>query len=250
MFEKLFRKPKKSATQEHDSADAHQSTAEVAMIAAIEAQKKSDPLVGAKIAGKEIVSRLINGMKNEKGVHVESLLCALGALAGYSCQANLRAQAIARGLDPNAPFQVVKTNDGEEYYFGDPLNEALAEGKLSVWSLAAAAAQDAGANSLPDLNEIFQHTASVLGSDQFGLPRFPSGHNAGDVPANYLTILWPVIHPVVQKLAGEPILWPVAYGLAVQEVITTGKTAIAPELAVTLVMEAAIPMSKVRLTSS
>ena len=136
MFENLFGKPKKSAGQERDSADAQQSTAEAAMMAAIEAQKKSDPLVGAKIAGKEIVSRLINGMKNEKGVHVESLLCALGALAGYSCQANLRAQAIARGLDPNAPFQVVKTNDGEEYYFGDPLNEALAEGKLSVWSLA------------------------------------------------------------------------------------------------------------------
>lgn len=51
------------------------------------------------------------GLKNEKGVHIESLLCALGALAGYSCQAAVRAQA------HSAAFIVMP---GVQFPAGDP----------------------------------------------------------------------------------------------------------------------------------
>lgn len=193
---------------------------------------------------------LVNGserIKRKLFRHVESLLCALGALAGYACQANLRAQAIAKGVDPNAPFNIVKTSDGKRYFFGDPLNKALAEDKLSVWSLSAGAAQHVGATSLPDINEIFKHTASSLGSEAFGVPRYPEGHSAGDLPINYVKGLWPALLPIVKKFAPEPVLWPLLFAVALQNAIEMSKGAIAPELALSLVMEAAIPMSKVDL---
>lgn len=253
MFSKLFGKSKAQSEQVETKTPRPSAGAvrpeEAVLMAAIEKQKQADPLIGAKIGGKEVLSRLMSAMKNDKGVHLESLFCALGALAGYACQANLREQAVARGMNPNAPFQVAKTADGKSYYFGDPLNSALAEGKLSVWSLAAGAAQHNGAKSLPDINEIFQRTTSNIGSEKFGVPNAIEGHSAGELPAVYLRTLWPALLPVVKKLAGDPMLWPLVYGFAIQEAMDMAKSAIPLHIALGITMEAAIPMSKVELSS-
>lgn len=220
-----------------------------ALIHAIRGRSKEDPLIGAKLGAKEMFQRLLNGMKNEKGVHIESLLCALGALAGYSCQASLRAQALAKGMPETAAFQTVGTKDGKHYFFGDPLNNALAGSQHSVWGLAGGAAQHAGARELPDLNEIFQHTSSALGGDQFGIPRVPENHRASDTPINYLKAMWPTFFPTVKLFCPNPVDWPILYGLAIQEAIDAGKNAIDPTLALKIVMESAIPMSKVDLAN-
>jgi len=252
MFTKWFGKSTKElARPERTPSRPAGGTAwpEDALMAAIAKQKQVDPLVGAKIGGKEVVGRLLSAMKDDKGVHVESLFCALGALAGYACQASLRGQAIVRGVDPNAPFNIVNTADGKTYFFGDPLNGALAEEGLSVWALAAGAARHHGATSLPDINEIFQRTASALGTEQFGVPRAIPGHAAGALPAAYLRSLWPALLPIVKKLAGDPVLWPLTYAFAIQEAMAMAKDTLAPHIALTIAMEAAIPMSKVELST-
>ena len=252
MFSKWFGKARKEPVRaERKPSRPAGGTAwpEEALMAAIAKQKQVDPLVGAKIGGKEVLERLLRVMKDDKGVHVESLFCALGALAGYACQASLRGQAIVRGVDPNAPFNVVQTEDGGTYFFGDLLNGALAEERLSVWTLAAGAAQHHGATSLPDINEIFKRTASAVGTAQFGVPRAIPGHAAGALPAAYLRNLWPALLPIVKKLAGDPVLWPLVYAFAIQEAIAMAKGTLDLHTALTLVMEAAIPMSKVELSA-
>jgi hypothetical protein len=186
-------------------------------------------------------------MKTEKGVHIESLLCALGALAGYSCQANLRAQAIAKGMSENAGFQVVGTKDGKKFFLGDPLNNAVAGSQHSVWGLAAGAAQHAGCKTLPDINEIFGHVSKVLGSDEFGIPRLPENHKPQDNPINYLKAFWPALFPTVKLFCPTPVDWPILFSLATQEVIVAGKGVIDPGIALKIVMESAISMSKVDL---
>jgi hypothetical protein len=218
-----------------------------ALLAAIADTKKTDPLIGAKLAGKEILARLIAAMTNERGVHAPSLLCALGALAGYACQASVRSRALITGQSPDALLVVVDTTDGKQFYFGDALNEKLAEHQYSVWSLAAGGAQHAGAKSLPDLKEIFTRVAASLGTEQFGIPKSIEGHPPGDLPMTYLKGMWSGLLPVIKKLTGDPELWPVACGLAIQEAIALTSSALPPELGLTIVMEAAIPMSKVKL---
>ena len=248
MFKKIFEKLSGSQPAEQKESQLDPKTA--ALIRAVRERSEEDPLIGAKLGAKEVFDRLIDGMKNEKGVHLESLLCALGALAGYSCQANLRAQALAKGMPETAAFQTVGTKDGKQYFFGDPLNEALAGSQHSVWGLAGGAAQHAGAKELPDLNEIFQYTATVIGGDQFGIPRVPENHRASDTPINYLKAIWPRLFPTVKLFCPNPVDWPILYGLAVQEAIDAGKSAIDPALALRIVMESAIPMSKVDLANS
>ncbi|WP_157572762.1 hypothetical protein [Nevskia soli] len=249
MFKKLFGNSTTTLAQSSEPTTSPRPP-EPAKSAGLEPQGQTDPLAGAKAGGKEVLRLLLVGMKSERGVHIESLLCALGALAGYACQANLRTQATAKGMNPDAPFQVVATKDGKKYYFGDPLNKTLAEGHLSVWSLVAGAAKRAGAQTLPDLKEIFARTSATLGSPQWGQLKYPEGHAAGDAPINYLKTLWPKLLPIVTKLAGQPMLWPTVYAFAIQETIQLAKNTIEPGLALLIVMEAAIPMSKVNLDES
>lgn len=221
-----------------------------ALINAIRERSKEDPLIGAKLGSKEVFQRMLDGMKDSRGVHIESLLTAMGALAGYACQANLRAQALAKGMPETAAFHIIATNDGKQYFFGDPLNEALAGSQYSVWGLVGGAAQQAGANEFPDLNELFQHTTSVLGSEQFGVPRVPENHKPADIPLNFLKALWPALLPTVKLFCPNPVDWPILYSLAIQEAIHAGKDSLDPSMAFRIVMESAIPMSKVDLTNS
>jgi hypothetical protein len=244
MFGKLF------GSKKEEKKEQLQDPRTTALINAIHERSKEDPLAGAKLGSKEVFQRLLDGMKDSKGVHIESLLTALGALAGYSCQANLRSQATAKGMPETAPFQVVETKDGKRYYFGDPLNNALAGSQHSVWGLVGGAAQHAGAKEFPDINEIFQNTTSVIGTEQFGIPRLPDNHKPADTPLNYLKALWPALFPTVKLFCPNPLDWPILYSLAVQEAIYAGKDSIDPALAFRIVMESAVPMSKVDLVNS
>lgn len=244
MFSKLFG----SKQQEKKEPKADPKAA--SLINAIRERSKEDPLIGAKLGSKEVFQRLLDGMKTAKGVHIESLLCALGALAGYACQANLRAQALSKGMSETAPFQTVGTKDGKQYFFGDPLNNALVGSQYSVWGIVGGAAQHVGAKEFPDPKEVFQHTASVLGSEQFGIPRVPDNHKPGDTPINYLKAIWPSLFPTVKLFCPTPVDWPILYSLAIQEAIYAGKDTIDPNVAFRIVMESAIPMSKVDLANS
>jgi len=247
LFAKLSGQKQQKTAKE---AEAQLDPAAEAILHAIEEKRKTDPLIGAKLGGKEIFQRLLRGLKDDRGVHVESLLCALGSLAGYSCQANLRAQAVAKGMDETAALMTISGANGKNYFFGDPLNQALAESKYSVWSLAAGAAQHNGCTNLPDINGIFAHVTETVGTDSFGVPRFPEGHNAGDLPINYLKALWPALFPVVKMFCKEPLEWPFLFGVAIQEALDVGKQAVAPDVALLIVMEAAVPMSKVDLAAA
>lgn len=226
----------------------HPATA--ALLRQIEAHRASDPLIGAKVAAKEIFGRVIQALQGERGVHIESLLCALGALAGYACQAGVQAQLDDPALPDPEPFTLVRTNDGTHYYFGNALNAALAESEYSVWSLAAGAAQDAGAAVFPDLADLFKHVSATIGTADFGVPRLPEDHRPAALPIDYLQALWQPLLPTVQRFCPDARQWHLVYALALQEAIALGKQALDPALGLQIAMECALPMSKVALTHS
>jgi len=218
-----------------------------AMDRAIAEQQKTDPLIKVKIGGKEIFKRMVGALKDERGVHIESLLSSLGALAGYACQFSVRERNIKSGAkSPLSGLTVATGADGRKYYFGDALNKPLAEDRYSVWSLTAGTVQQLG-KPLPDLTDIFKHATATVGSAQFGIPRMPKGHGTGDLPITYLKNIWPRILPVAQRFCDEPAHLPIVFALAIQDALHLAKDVIDPTLAGTIVMECAVPMSKVDL---
>ena len=118
---------------------------EEAVKRAITDAKKDDPLAGAKIGAKEITRWLTKVLENERGLHVQTLLCVAGSLAGYACQASIREEfVVTKGLPETEVFTLVGCGDGRNYYYGDKLNAPLAENKYSIWTMAAGTAQHLG----------------------------------------------------------------------------------------------------------
>lgn len=205
----------------------------------------AEAFTGARHASREVLGLVMEALKDQRGIHLESLFCALGALAGRACQESVRARALAEGKSADALFDVVTTRDGQKFYFGDALNQPLAEDRVSLWSLMAGAAAHDGAKDLPDLGEIFAYSARALGTAQFGVPRLPPEHPVQGQPLDYSRKLWPAVRPVVAEYAGEPRMWPVAIGLACQELMAQTRGNIPPGVVVRIVMESAVPVSKV-----
>lgn len=246
MFKKLLAAFGGSSTMA-PRAQSESNPAEQALLRLIAERGKSDPLIGAKLGSKEVTQRLLSAMTGERGVHIESLLTALGALAGYACQAGVRAQATARGMSETALLVEATTADGKKYYFGDHLNSLLAESQYSVWSLAAGAALQAGCSTLLNVEELFKHASETVGLASFGVPRAPAEHVAHELPVSYVRSLWPAMLPTIQKFCPDPEQWPVLLGLCAQEAIAAGRAVIDPCIALRLVMESAVPMSKIDL---
>lgn len=245
-----FAKNRNVAKQEQPSREQKSADDASAQAQTSTEAHREDPFIGAKQGAQMVFQTVIQGMKDAKGVHIESLLCALGALAGYVCQAGVRGEFVEeKGLSEDQVFSIVVCTNGSQYFFGDMVNKPLAENPYSLWSLAAGAVQHLGVNPTSvDLGDIFKHTAQTVGSEDFGVPRIPADHKPGDLPCNYVKYLWPALLPIAKQFCPASA-WPMLYGLAAQKAILLGKDVIDPLLALSIVMESAIPMSKVDLKS-
>ena len=206
----------------------------------------ADPLMPAKIAAREISRRLQQQLDAGTGtVHVESLICALGSLAGYACQVAVSSRPAARGA--SAQVLAAHSQTGNGHFLGDAIYKVLAESRHSVWKIASNGAEDAGGKSLPELAEILSHTSMVLGTEAFGVPRMPKQHRAGDMPLNYVRKFWPELKTVIERACPSPEQWPIVFALAVRDSILAHKATLDPGVALRLAMESAAAMTKATL---
>ena len=207
--------------------------------------RAQDPLIGARIASKEILRRLGNMLATDTGVHAESLFCALGALAGYACQTAVRAQATARGVTPATLLPPSQEADGRTYYRSGSVDALLAETQSAVWCMLMDGARQAGFETLPDVGELFHHVAGSIGTPEFGKPRQRGPRAPRDLPFLYLRAQWPAFQPMVMKFCSAPDQWPVAYAYAIQEALQRYRQQFEPGAAAALAMECAIAMSRI-----
>lgn len=189
-------------------------------------------------------------VKDGKGfVHIETLLTALGALAGFSVQMALREAYVKPGKIPeNKLFVVIKTKNGETLYFGDHLNEGLFGGKpgvLSVYALVAGGAKESGAKVLPDVAEIAAYVTSTAGTDKFGIPRVPAKHMPHTRPIELLDKFWNPVRNFMVMSVPEPMQWPFVLAHSAQKVIMDSRNVLDPALAAQLVMETATALAKI-----
>jgi hypothetical protein len=175
----------------------------------------------------------------------------VGALAGYAAQQALWEGMVKPGkLAIQEAFKVVETSSGETYFFGESLDTMLASVEpkhLSIWKIVAGGVLSQGGEHLPDMASLFRHCEATAGTSQFGLPRLPDDHLPGVLPRIALDRYWPGAR-LLLALA-EPLSWPLHMANAAQKLMQAMKGAISPDLAVKIVMEAAVPMSRVDPTT-
>jgi hypothetical protein len=204
------------------------------------------PVAHLKAGAVAVIERLLPAMQDERGVHIESVLGALGSLAGYCCidSAVKRAAGLGQGCRAYGIMDV-ETNGGSLYYFGDPVNHLLAGRGLSLHALVAGIVDHYGCRDVPDFDEIAGHVAMTVGGAQFGIPRMPDQHRPARLPIDYVRDLAHHIMPVVERHA--PVLEErvTLFGFAIQNVIGMGQGVIPADVAGKLVMECAVPMARI-----
>ena len=213
---------------------------------------------------------LLRWLRGERGVHAETLMVSVGALAGFAGQnAAFRSIGPAGTPVPNGVIVAAEAG-GERYYFGDRINGYLVhepgEYAYPLWGLIAAAALQAGVREkdMPDVREMFAHVANTIGTPEFGIPRAPKEHPTHLTPRAALEAFWPRTKVLLRNADGVLVRglsglesapegrtsvpeahWPLVMGLVAQQFIKMAKGTLDPCLAFSLVMESAIMMSKV-----
>jgi hypothetical protein len=199
----------------------------------------------------DLLDWLKDELRRGKSIQSEAVLCALGALAGYAAQQAIRETLVKPGkMTLDQAFVVIETRSGEVFFFGDLLNDLIldkhglrGEGHVSIWKVVSEAGYEAGAINLPDVTDMIKHCAATVGHEEFGIPRVPDVHMPDLLPREALSRFW---HAARRKLAGtNPMSWPVQLALAASKLVVELKSEIRPDIAVQIVMEAAVPMSKI-----
>jgi hypothetical protein len=197
------------------------------------------------------------------GVHAETCLAAIGAIAGLAAQRALFQQLTEQG-DAATIKQIRsgRTRTGIEYFSGEALNRMLvpAPGANTggIWPLVAAGALRVGMprRQLPDVDEMFAHVARSLAKDGEGRPS-PPNHQPHMSGREMLQIVWPVAMDCFHGRAPDTFPhrptairhWPAIAGCVAGELIQETAAILHPRIGLTIVMESAIYASKIRPAS-
>jgi len=195
---------------------------------------------------------LVNGR-----VHAETYIAAVGAIAGYAAQRTLFAET-PPVVGHNIHRMGMKS--GEQYWLGDALNNMLvpkteADGNRCLWSLASGGALSAGLppQQIPNLEAMFKHVVSTIGEATEGRSSVPAQHQAHLAARDLLKLVWPLaltcfsgkIPGASREFGAVPVaLWSAIAAQASNRPIQDVKQVLAPDIALTLLMESAIYCSK------
>lgn len=208
--------------------------------------------IGGAASGDDVPTQLEQWLSREfrhvRDVPCETTLTVIGALAGFAAQQGIWEAEVKPGrMAIQQAFVVIETRSGETFFFGDHINAILASPdptQLSVWKIVGGAARALGAADLPDITPIFKHSAETAGTGSFGLPRLPDDHLPTILPRDAVNRYWPEARRILAGNA-DPMAWALDAATAAQQLMLGMKDRIDPVLAAQVVMEAAVPMSRI-----
>lgn len=137
----------------------------------VDLKRSQDPMVGAKIASQEIYINITNMLKDDKGVHAETLLAVIASVCGKLC-----VQGIMNTLDnmisKSVPDRkkllytiaslmqiwIVETKNGEAYIMGDKIGNEF----MLCYSNAIAEQGD-----IQKLLPVAKKTSGCVGSEDY-----------------------------------------------------------------------------------
>ena len=172
-----------------------------------------------------------------------AMLNAVGACAGFAAQIAVWRELILPGNRNPGDFLCFPTTQaGDNFIFGEAINQFLVSvGKDRLSFLSFAAATLRNQSQLPDFSELFGHVAQSIGSPRFGRPRVPPGIELPELPRIALDRTWAKAAQILNDCRAAE--WPALLGAAAR-VIMFANLKLAPTGAVKILLEAAVPMSK------
>jgi hypothetical protein len=226
---------------------------------------------------------LMQWLTSERGVHAETLLVSIGAIAGFAAQCAVEERIRKRDVPGAAKDMpglelgkllhdrglavLVTAKSGERYQFGDLINGYLVKQATTVnyhlfGILAAAAAQNGVKyDDLPDPIPMFRHASQTVGTPEYGILHPPKPLDPQLTPRQALDKFWPRVKFIFERTDGQGIVepakgrsvrpeyWPLITALVARQFLLMARDTLDPRAGVGLIMESAIVMSKVDPTT-
>ena len=238
--------------------------------------KGTDDEIVVNLAIGSLRDSMTQWLTSERGVHAETLLVSIGAIAGFAAQCAVNERIRKRDI-PGASKDLpgpelgrlmherglavqVTANSGEHYYFGDLINGYMAWQKTTVdaplFALLASAAFEAGVTP-QDFTPMFSRASKTIGTPEFGILHPPAPLSPQLTPRAALERFWPRVKFILERADGQgsvtpvvgrnvrPEYWPLVTALVARQFLQWSKDTIDPRVGLALIMESAIVMSKI-----
>jgi hypothetical protein len=222
---------------------------------------------------------LMRWLTTERGVHAETLLVSIGAIAGFAAQCavqerikNRDVPGAHKGMPGDELGKLLRerglalqatAKSGEVYFFGDLISGYLVQQAPTIdpplFAILAAAAMEAGAKraELPEVIPMFKRASQTIGTPEYGILNPPKPMSPHYTPREVLNAFWPRVKFIFERTDGQgavepangrnvkPEYWPLITALVARQFLVMAKDTIDPRVALSLIMESAIVMSKV-----
>ena len=187
-----------------------------------------------------VVQRLAGAMTVGGQLHPQSAVSAMGCLAGYACQADVRAKYVLMSKMPEEDvFEMFSDRSGRHYFFGELTDKFLIGGGYSLWAMISRISSE-----LPDINEILGYVSSAAGSESFGTVR---GVKVGDTMQSYLKMLWAPMSALAMQYCELGELH-IVFGAALTKMLMTFiRQGTGGKELVRISMESAVSMSRIEI---
>lgn len=230
---------------EHTGTGAARSSANANWLPA--GNSKSDRIGGADQTRESVsmsLYQLIAGsLEGPQGLHPETFLAALGALAGYSARWSVRA-AVAEGELDN-DFYVPDGINRPHVLVSDHVNQKVSSlTGPSVASVLTTQLIQSGASWLPDINAALQHNFEAINSPTYPDYTVPKRHYPAIPPQTLLMMLWEKAYRVLRSVDGGAEMAPTALAGAAAHACVVHATKVPLAVSGQLVLESAIAMCK------
>ena len=216
-----------------------------AILGAITDPGVEDPMRLYRAAASDAAAQVRQVLADRDGLHIPTALTLLGALAGRACSMLAIHRARKLGDVEEDALTVLQYGDGHRYLSGALIDRPLMTDQTSVWALIGDKAEEMGATALPDRAGLLEHVQSTFGTSHFGASRLTHPHAPKDSPIHMSRYLWPAFLPTLTAYDSDPAAIHVSLSMATYEFIEDAAGEIAPMTAAGIVMEAAVPVSRV-----
>lgn len=148
----------------------------------------------------EVLKAMMDGFKDEKGIHLESFLTHIASLAGTAC---LHAAFEAQTENDNVVIDEVKAEDGKTYYFAEAISFYLFNSPSSVYHIALEGVPEDRRDKVDTIETFTKFAIDRAGSeDYFDIPSLAGIETKGTIPF-HIEAHWDQLKQGTQNIQAE-----------------------------------------------
>lgn len=223
----------------------------------LDTQCKQDPLTEAKMGAEKILRILVYLLKNKENcLDCKNLLFYAGGLAGYAAQRSIwETYGTQQNHTQNEVCWLITAKNGKRYYYDNGMiHQYLFTDPYSIWLTATNTLQElhpqkkelTGDTLAVIAKRIIDNTNTFVGNDHY---RLNGKIELTDSNLSDLHDIWKNLKPIICQHCTNPEEWPLLFSMVVRRALQFSDQAAPPEYALRLIMESAICIAKLDLST-